>query len=185
MFPFKNYKNCRITCEYGIKGNWKSGKHDGVDIVSDGDITILSVCDGKVIRSTHSLSWGNYVVVEMADGRSIVYAHLSKRYVSVGEKVTAGQFIGVMGNTGNSTGAHLHIELQRNYYKCGDVDDITDFLQIENKKGTVVMKLTLDESIEIIKQKAGLSDETIAFLLCYKYGNDLLIKLATAIKGGR
>ena len=138
-FPFKDIEKCRVTCIYGKPGNWSSGKHDGVDLVSDGDKTVLAVAPGKVIRSGWNDSWGQYVVITMADGRSIVYAHMVKGSlkVSVGDFVKVGQALGTMGNTGHSTGAHLHIELQKNYYKSGAVDDITKFLGIENKTGKV------------------------------------------------
>ena len=140
-FPFKNPVDCRVTCIYGKKGSWSSGKHDGVDIVSDGDKTVLAVSAGKVIRAGWNDSWGYYVVVTMADGRSIVYAHMAKGSlkVSVGDTVKIGQAIGTMGDTGHSTGAHLHIELQKGYYKSGVVDDITEFLGIENKVGKVAL----------------------------------------------
>jgi murein DD-endopeptidase MepM/ murein hydrolase activator NlpD len=152
-FPFKNPVDCRVTCIYGKKGSWSSGKHDGVDIVSDGDKTVLAVSAGKVIRAGWNDSWGYYVVVTMADGRSIVYAHMAKGSlkVSVGDIVKVGQAIGTMGNTGHSTGAHLHIELQKSYYKSGAVDDIIKFLGIENKSGKV--KLIEMETNEVEKIK--------------------------------
>jgi len=141
IFPFKDYKQCRITCIYGVKGNhWASGKHDGVDIVCDGpDKTVLAASNGKVIRSGINKSWGQYVVIEIADGRAVICAHMAdgSRKVKAGDVVKAGQPIGVMGNTGNSTGAHLHIEIQKRYYKSGAVDDITQLLCIQNVKGPV------------------------------------------------
>jgi len=149
-FPFKNAGACRVTCIYGkAGGSWSSGKHDGVDIVSDGDKTILAVSGGTVIRSGINSSWGEYIVVQMTDGRAIVYAHMvsGSRKVAVGKTVTPGQAIGVMGSTGNSTGAHLHIELQKKYYQSGGTDDITEFLGIANQVGKVVMS----DVAEIIK----------------------------------
>ena len=55
----------------------------------------------------------------------------------MGAIVSEGQPLGIMGSTGNSTGAHLHIELQKNYYTAGLVDDITEYLGIENKVGAI------------------------------------------------
>lgn len=137
-FPFRDIAKCRLTNIYGKPNkNYSSGKHDGVDLVSDGDKTVLSISNGKVIRSGYSEAWGNYIVIEMQDGRAVVYAHLSSRKVIVGEYVTTGRPIGVMGNTGNSFGAHLHIEIQRQYYKAGRVDDICAFMGIKNITGKV------------------------------------------------
>lgn len=139
LFPFRNIKQCRITCIYGTPGKlWASGKHDGIDIVSDGDKTILSVTDGKVIRvrNTGDAGFGQHVVIQMQDGRSLIYGHMvvGSAKVTVGQRVKAGQELGVMGNSGNSGGAHLHIELQKKYYKSGATDDIAEFLGIQNIK---------------------------------------------------
>ena len=138
-FPFRNINDCRVTCVYNkIGSEWASGKHDGIDIVSDGDKTVLSVSDGKVIRCKYTLDgWGQYVVVQMPDGRAIVYGHLVRdsQKVVVGDNVKVGQVIGTMGKTGHTDGAHLHIELQKRYYAAGVVDDIAEFLGIENELG--------------------------------------------------
>ena len=163
-FPFKDINKCRLTCIYGKPGtHWASGKHDGVDLVSDGDKTVISVCNGTVIRSKYtSDGWGQYVVVRMADGRSIVYGHLVKdrQKVCTGDTVKVGQVIGTMGNTGNSSGAHLHIELQKSYYLCGRTDDITNLLGIKNEEGKV-KKLAQYETInEVLEHwaEAGIID---------------------------
>lgn len=138
MFPFRDMNHCRVTCIYGKPGeHWKSGKHEGIDLVSDGNKDILSVSQGTVIRSGWNDSWGQYIVTELRDGRAIVYAHLSKRYVYVGSSVREGQLIGIMGSTGNSSGPHLHIELQRKYYQFNVTDDIAKYLGIENQLGVV------------------------------------------------
>jgi len=188
QFPFKDISKCRATCYYGKPGSsWKSGKHDGIDLVSDGDKTILSVTDGFVIRSGINTSWGQYVVVRMADGRSIVYAHMSagSRKVKEGDSIKAGQAIGTMGSTGNSTGPHLHIELQKKYYKSGSTDDIAAFLGIKNEVGKVqreVKEVTFEEAKQVVQKQAGLSDETMAFLLAYRYYDKLILKLAEAMQ---
>lgn len=139
-FPFVDARRCRITNIYGaVNPSYNSGRHDGVDIVSDGDKTVIAISDGMVIRSGVLDSWGEYIVVQMADGRSIVYGHLqtASRRVKVGNRVIKGQALGIMGNTGNSSGAHLHIELQRRYYKAGRTDDITVFMNVKNQLGRV------------------------------------------------
>ena len=119
--------------------NGKAGKHDGVDLVSDGDKTIIAAAAGKVVSSNSNGSWGEHIAIKIADGRTLVYAHMVKgsRKVFVGAVVSEGQPLGIMGSTGNSTGAHLHIELQKNYYTAGLVDDITEYLGIENNVGAI------------------------------------------------
>lgn len=147
MFPFYNYKDCRVTCIFGKPGDWKSGKHDGIDIVSDGNKTVLAVAPGKIIRSGWNDSWGNYIVLQMTGGKSLVYAHLAagSRKVLGGDTVKEGDALGIMGSTGNSSGPHLHIELQNNYYTCGDVSDIAAFLGIKNTLGEVQKLATVSK----------------------------------------
>ena len=64
----------------------------------------------SVVRDKGNTSYGKYVVINHASGYQTLYAHLSKWSVSVGQKVSLGQTIGYVGNTGGSTGAHLHYE---------------------------------------------------------------------------
>ena len=56
--------------------------------------------------------YGNYVVIKHANGAQTLYAHLSTVYASVGEQVGSGEQIGIIGNTGKSTGIHLHFEVR-------------------------------------------------------------------------
>ena len=56
--------------------------------------------------------YGNYIVIKHANGAQTLYAHLNANYVGVGDYVSAGEVIGGMGNTGRSTGTHLHFEVR-------------------------------------------------------------------------
>ena len=76
--------------------------------------SIYAAKSGTVIVSQYSSSYGNYVVISHANGESTLYAHMSKRLVSEGDKVTQGQTIGLVGTTGSSTGNHLHFEVRLN-----------------------------------------------------------------------
>lgn len=95
--------------------------HRGTDIVYlDGSSDVFAVGDGRV-EVVHSgcrvgdrncgYTWGNYVRILHPNGYRTLYAHLAMPRVQVGQQVKGGQVIGVMGNTGNSTGKHLHLEL--------------------------------------------------------------------------
>ncbi len=97
-----------ITSKYG----WRRNRmHKGIDLkVQVGD-TIVSAFDGKVrIRKYEQKGYGYYLVIRHTNGLETVYGHLSKFLVKEDDIVKAGQPIALGGNTGRSTGAHLHFE---------------------------------------------------------------------------
>jgi len=88
--------------------------HPGIDIANSEGTPVKAAADGVVFRAYQSSSYGNTVMVShQIDGKlyTTVYAHLNAYNVSTGERVTQGQVIGGMGNTGESFGSHLHFEL--------------------------------------------------------------------------
>lgn len=89
--------------------------HSGVDILGGGNAARASA-SGTVttVADLGRRSYGRYIVVDHGNGISTLYAHLSSMSVSVGQRVTAGQTIGITGSTGNSTGPHLHFEIRVN-----------------------------------------------------------------------
>ncbi len=106
-----------ITSPYGPRTHpitKKQSIHTGIDIGAKYGTNILAAASGKVIVSTYNSSYGNYVVVDHGGGMSTLYAHMSKRSVGVGDNVSAGQVLGLVGSTGMSTGAHLHFEVRIN-----------------------------------------------------------------------
>ncbi|MCI0765567.1 SH3 domain-containing protein [Bacillus sp. TL12] len=102
--------------------------HYGVDFTATGDMPIRAAATGKVIKSYYSSSYGNVVfVTHYIKGKlyTTVYAHMKNRSVQVGDRVQAGQLLGQMGDTGHSTGQHLHFELHNgewNFEKTNAVD---------------------------------------------------------------
>lgn len=84
--------------------------HQGIDLKADSSY-VYSVMPGKIIRVSSNRRSGNYVVVEHGSYQSI-YCHLRKSYVDKGDYVNAGQIVGLSGNTGMSTGEHLHFALK-------------------------------------------------------------------------
>ena len=100
----------KITDIFGYRPN-RRRIHQGLDIkVQTGD-TIYAAFDGKVrITSYQRRGYGYYVVIRHNNGIETLYAHLSKRLVDVNQNVKAGDPIGLGGNTGRSSGAHLHFE---------------------------------------------------------------------------
>ncbi|RTR25572.1 M23 family metallopeptidase [Robertmurraya yapensis] len=98
--------------------------HKGIDIARPSDRTIKAADNGIVKFAGNSSGYGNKVVIDHQNGYETVYAHLSSINVSVGETVSKGSKIGVMGSTGNSTGIHLHFEI----YKNGNLENPLDYL---------------------------------------------------------
>ncbi|MGG0888309.1 murein hydrolase activator EnvC family protein [Cytobacillus horneckiae] len=101
----------------GLGQRWGSF-HAGVDIAAGGTVPIFAAADGVVINSYYSSSYGEVVfIAHSIDGQTYttVYAHMrnGSRQVSNGQTVSKGQQIGLMGNTGDSKGQHLHFELHR------------------------------------------------------------------------
>ncbi|WP_085506609.1 M23 family metallopeptidase [Thalassobacillus devorans] len=89
--------------------------HNGIDIAGVSDKTIKAADGGEVTYAQfNSGGYGNKVEIDHKNGYKTTYSHLSSISVSVGDKVAAGDKIGVMGNTGNSTGEHLHFEVHKN-----------------------------------------------------------------------
>lgn len=99
----------RITSSYGHR--W-GRSHEGVDLV--GGSTIMAAASGRVVFAGQQSGYGNVVIVDHGNGYRTLYGHMSRISVSNGQSVGQGSKLGVMGNTGRSTGTHLHFEVQKN-----------------------------------------------------------------------
>lgn len=115
-----------ITSKYGPR---RRRMHKGIDIkVQVGD-TIRAAFDGKVrIRNFERRGYGNYVVIRHPNGLETIYGHLSKTLVNVDQIVRAGEPIALGGNTGRSTGSHLHFETRF----LGQAINPADIIDFEN-----------------------------------------------------
>lgn len=100
----------KITSRYGYRATF-GRNHYGLDIkVYTGD-TIVSAWEGKVrVVKYDPNGWGKYILIRHPNGLETLYAHLSKQLVVPNQEVKAGEVIGLGGNTGRSTGSHLHLE---------------------------------------------------------------------------
>ena len=90
-----------------------SSNHGGIDIAVGEGTNVYACMDGKVTVSQFSDSAGNYVQIDHGNGYVTKYMHNSQLKVSVGDQVTAGQLIALSGNTGNSTGPHIHFQIEK------------------------------------------------------------------------
>ena len=107
----------RITSPYGYRIHpiLKVKKfHSGIDIGAGSGSSIIAAADGKVTMSKYYGGYGNTVMIDHGGGMVTLYAHCSKLNVSVGQKVSKGQNIALVGSTGQSTGPHLHFEVRKN-----------------------------------------------------------------------
>ncbi len=86
--------------------------HYGLDLAQPTGEPIYAAFDGVVRISKFNRSYGNLVIIHHSNGLETYYAHMSKRMVSVGQQVKAGETIGLCGNTGRSFGSHLHFEIR-------------------------------------------------------------------------
>ncbi|KOP71606.1 peptidoglycan DD-metalloendopeptidase family protein [Cytobacillus solani] len=88
--------------------------HKGIDIARPSNRTIKAADNGVIVSAGYDGSFGNKIVIDHNNGYKTIYAHLSSIDVNVGQTVSKGSKIGVMGSTGNSTGVHLHFEVHKN-----------------------------------------------------------------------
>ena len=110
--PLNLYWYYYVSSYYGYRKNPVTGNeefHRGVDIAVPTGTTVYAAHDGTVTAAAYDSHYGNYVAIEI-DGYTTKYAHMDTLSVSAGQTVEKGTVIGTTGNTGSSTGSHLHIE---------------------------------------------------------------------------
>ena len=103
-----------ISCHFGEVDAFGNAGHRGTDIPAPEGTPILAAHSGTVLVSGWNDSYGNQVLLDNGAGLSTRYAHMTRTAVTAGEAVTAGQIIGYVGSTGDSTGNHLHFEVMQN-----------------------------------------------------------------------
>ncbi|MGX2996520.1 M23 family metallopeptidase [Streptomyces sp. JNUCC 64] len=112
--PLSSYA---LSASYAQAGGMWASKHSGQDFAVPTGTPVKSVSAGTVVKAGPNgggdgPAYGNAVVVKHAGGKYSQYAHLSKVNVKIGQQVNAGQVIALSGNTGNSSGPHLHFEIR-------------------------------------------------------------------------
>ena len=167
----------KVTSPYGERVlNGSREFHGGVDVVGLADKHVCAVVGGYVAvsqivtdKSNLTWQWGNYVCVIGDDGRQYYYCHLSKRLVNKGQRVNAGDHVGIEGNTGYSFGSHCHFEVRDS---AGNTLNPTAVLGIPNSVGEYGTDYRA-----ACRKKYGFSDGTMKYLDGYEYANDLYRKL--------
>ena len=118
LFPVKNGTKGDITATFGRKQQHPKLKHNrvhnGIDIKAVIGTPVIATANGTVVKATYKGNWGNLIIVAHGDGYETWYAHLSGFNTKENLVVKAGDVIGYAGNTGLSTGPHLHYEVKLN-----------------------------------------------------------------------
>jgi murein DD-endopeptidase MepM/ murein hydrolase activator NlpD len=125
---------------YGYHGNTEEGSffglrsdpiegslsiHGGIDLGAPTGTKVLSVLDGVVSKIAYDTTYGNYIVVDHANGQSTMYAHFDNpSLLTKGQNISKGTVVGFVGNKGKSTGPHLHFEYSVNGVKKDPLDTL-------------------------------------------------------------
>lgn len=113
----------RISQEWGASRiRYAAGRHTGMDFGAPMGTRVNAAAAGRVVRAGWEGAYGNSIAVRHADGTTTTYSHLSSIGVAPGQKVGAGGYLGKVGSTGRSSGAHLHFEVRKADRYGGDMN---------------------------------------------------------------
>ena len=105
--------------------------HTGIDYAAPIGTSVLATADGKVTKIIHQdKGYGNQVTISHAKGLKTIYSQLSKISVELGQKVTQKEIIAEVGNSGASTGPHLHYEIELHHKKIDPATYILSLIHI-------------------------------------------------------
>lgn len=146
----------RITSFYGrrlhpIKQVMEG--HHGIDIAKSGTVPILATASGTVSRVQKDGTFGTYgnmVTIKHANGWESLYGHLSRYIVKFGQTVKQGQIIGYMGNTGGSTGQHLHFELHKGGWNNAYTNEVNPLLYYVDEDVRRLQQLLINAGQKIV-----------------------------------
>lgn len=146
----KNLKHVASGYGYRIDPIYRTGKfHEGMDFTSPVGTPVIATGDG-VVELIESRQWGygNNIVINHGFGYKTRYAHLSKFKVKKGQKVKRGQAIGLVGNTGKSTGPHLHYEVIKNKKPVNPANYYYNDLTPEQYEAILKLSSTYNQSFD-------------------------------------
>ncbi|MFE7912862.1 peptidoglycan DD-metalloendopeptidase family protein, partial [Bacillus mobilis] len=149
--------------------------HYGIDIAAPIGTPVAAIQEGKVTKSYYSSSYGNVVFIKHGEYEA-VYAHLNKRYVVQGDYISKGEIIGEVGNTGESRGAHLHLEVHQGRLTMAKKNAMNPLLVLHEQRHEVVssslyvvqkgdtlvsIARKFSMSVKEVKEKNGLQQDRI------------------------
>lgn len=141
-----------VTDVYGTR----HGHHKGIDIAASYKEPIHTVADGVVTKSYYSGTYGHVVFIKHENNLETVYAHLNTRKVHEGQTVKQGDIIGEMGNTGDSSGVHLHFEIHKEKWTYGKENAINPVMALG--------EAAIGQPIAALQRQEVYSLETVAKL---------------------
>jgi murein DD-endopeptidase MepM/ murein hydrolase activator NlpD len=107
----------RVSSEFGVRSNPFGRRnyemHNGIDFVAPYGTPIHATADGTVTRSQNTGGFGKHVIIDHGYNYETLYAHMSELKVTEGQTIRRGEIVGLLGNTGRSSGPHLHYEVHR------------------------------------------------------------------------
>lgn len=117
FYEFKQPAEGRISSKFGRRESPLTGKpnevHNGVDIVVGDGTPVIAMADGVITKKSSSKCFGNFVLIQHADGYESMYAHCSEILVEPGNSVVGGQLVAKSGHSGWVTGPHLHFGIKK------------------------------------------------------------------------
>ncbi len=126
VFPVQNTTKKDITAFFGKKGKHpklnKNIRHTGIDIRANLGTPVIATADGVIAKANNEGDWGNLIIIAHTDGYETWYAHLQGFNIEGNQEVKKGEIIGYVGNTGRSTGPHLHYEVKHNGKQVNPLD---------------------------------------------------------------
>lgn len=148
--------------------------HQGIDISSDSDNTIIAAANGvvRVTDNAGKTGFGKYIVITHPNGQETVYAHLSSITVKVGQRMKQGQKIGMKGSSGNSTGIHLHFEVCKTRF-TNDFSNKLDPLLLFIDPVTIEIQEMLNKLGHKLVTDGIYGDATISAVTMYQKANKL------------
>lgn len=154
-FPMS--KSYRVSSNFSLRRvhpvTGKITAHKGVDFALPIGTKVLSVGDGKIIFIGHGQKAGNYVVIKHSTKHITRYMHLKKILVSIGQRVAKGEKIAFSGNTGWSTGPHLHYEVWINNRAVNPLKIRSSFNEILQGKSLQLYLLQVKKISETLSKK--------------------------------
>ena len=181
--------------KFRVSQIYKGTDHKGLDLVGvdskDIHATVSGVVEiagwdmksgSSVVDTTYGL--GQYVRIKCdLTNYEYYFGHMSKILVSSGQRVRKGDVIGIEGSTGHSTGLHTHYEIRKTTDNNTFLN-VSEISGIPNQLGTYTentQNASLEEAKKTVQEKAGLSDMSMNYLYEYKFGEELIRKLAAAM----